>query len=120
MSPIGPALIGSLPMRVALHTRLNPGAVDEYERAHRDVPEQLVAAIEAAGVREWTIWRSDLDLFHVIDCADYEHLLRSLADLPVNVAWQARMSELLDVVHDYSGSGAAKGLPVVWHHRTPS
>ena len=28
------------------------------------------AAIEAAGVQEWTIWRSDTDLFHLIDCAE--------------------------------------------------
>lgn len=107
-------------MRIALHTRLRPGATEEYEQAHRAVPEDLVAAIEAAGVQEWTIWRSDTDLFHLIDCADYEQMLRSLADLPVNVAWQQRMSELLDVVHDYSASGADMGLPVVWHHRTAS
>jgi L-rhamnose mutarotase len=105
-------------MPVALRTQLRPGAVDEYERAHRAVPGELVAAMEAAGLREWTIWRSELDLFHVIDSPDYEHLLRSLAGLPVNVAWQDRMSGLLAVVHDYSESGAAKGLPVVWHHRT--
>ena len=105
-------------MPIALHTRLRPGAVDGYERAHRAVPDDLVAAMEAAGLREWTIWRSGLDLFHVIDCADYEHLLRSLAELPVNVAWQDRMAGLLEVVHDYSASGAAQGLPVVWHHRT--
>jgi L-rhamnose mutarotase len=106
-------------MRVALHTRLEPGAEDDYERAHREVPEDLVAAIDAAGAREWTIWRSGLDLFHVIDCDDYARLLDSLADLPVNVAWQARMAGYLDVVHDYSASGADKGLPVVWHHVAP-
>ena len=32
----------------------------------------------------------------------------------MNIAWQARMAELLDVVHDYSAEGAAAGLPVVW------
>ena len=41
-------------------------------------------------------------------------LLAELEKLPVNVAWQARMAELLDVVHDYSGGGADAGLPVVW------
>jgi L-rhamnose mutarotase len=102
-------------MRVAFHTRLKPGVEEEYEQAHREVPPDLVAAIKAAGAQEWTIWRSGLDLFHVIDCDSYETLLSSLADLPVNVTWQARMAELLDVVHDYSGEGAAKGLPVVWH-----
>jgi len=101
-------------MRVALHTRLRAGAEAAYEAAHREVPAGLVEAIRAAGVRRWTIWRSGLDLFHVIECEDYGRLLSELAGLPVNVAWQARMAELLDVVHDYGAAGAERGLPVVW------
>jgi L-rhamnose mutarotase len=101
-------------MEVALHTRLKPGAETAYEQAHRDVPPELVAAIRAAGGRRWTIWRSGLDLFHRIECDDYERLLTELATLPVNVAWQARMAELLDVAHDYGAGGAAAGLPVAW------
>jgi L-rhamnose mutarotase len=99
-------------MRVALHTRLKPGAEDAYEAAHREVPEELVAAIRAAGARRWTIWRSGLELFHVLECDDYAGLLDALADLPVNAAWQARMAELLDVAHDYGAADAT--LPIVW------
>lgn len=101
-------------MRVALHTRLRAGAEDDYERAHRDVPPGLLAAIRAAGARDWTIWRSGLDLFHVIDCDDYAALLAALETLPVNVAWQAKMAGYLDVVHDYSAAGSDAGLPLVW------
>ncbi|MER7847870.1 L-rhamnose mutarotase [Kitasatospora sp. NPDC096077] len=101
-------------MRVALHTRVRADRVTAYEQAHRAVPEELTAAIRAAGVTSWTIWRSGTDLFHLLDCADYARLLAELERLPVNVAWQARMAELLDVVHDYSAEGAAAGLPVVW------
>jgi L-rhamnose mutarotase len=101
-------------MRIALHTRLRPGAEQAYEAAHREVPAELVDAIRAAGARRWTIWRSGLELFHVIECDDYARLLAELADLPVNVAWQARMAELLDVPHDYGAGGAEAGLPVVW------
>jgi L-rhamnose mutarotase len=50
----------------------------------------------------------------VIECDDYARLLAELAELPVNVAWQARMGELLDVAHDYGEGGAGAGLPVVW------
>lgn len=100
-------------MRVALHTRLKAGREEEYEQAHREVPAELVRAIRDAGAHEWTIWRSGLDLFHVIDCDDYAALLAALEDLPVNVAWQARMAGYLDVVHDYADAG--KGLPAVWH-----
>jgi L-rhamnose mutarotase len=101
-------------MRVALHTRLKPGAVEAYEAAHREVPPELTEAIRAAGAREWTIWRSGLDLFHVIECEDYERLLAAVGPLPVNVRWQARMAELLDVTHDYGAAGDSAALPVVW------
>ncbi|ANW17061.1 L-rhamnose mutarotase [Streptomyces clavuligerus] len=101
-------------MRVALHTRVRADRVDAYEAAHRAVPEELTAAIRAAGVTSWTIWRSGTDLFHVLDCADYAGLLAALERLPANIAWQTRMDALLDVAHDYSADGAAAALPVVW------
>ncbi|CAM5398021.1 L-rhamnose mutarotase [Streptomyces chartreusis] len=101
-------------MRVALHTKVRADRIDRYEAAHREVPVELTDAIRAAGATSWTIWRSGTDLFHVLDCEDYGRLLAELKELPVNVAWQARMVELLDVVHDYSDEGAGAGLPVVW------
>lgn len=101
-------------MRVALHTRLRPDRIEEYEQAHREVPAELAAAIRAAGVSSWTIWRSGTELFHVIDCQDYPALLADLERLPVNVAWQARMAGLLEVAHDYTADGAEAGLPEVW------
>lgn len=101
-------------MRVALHTRVRSDRIKEYEQAHQEVPAELTAAIRAAGATAWTIWRSGTDLFHLIECDDYAGLLASLSQLPVNVAWQARMADLLDVSHDYSASGADAGLPVVW------
>ncbi|MEU4346507.1 L-rhamnose mutarotase [Streptomyces sp. NPDC023838] len=101
-------------MRVALHTRVRVDRVEAYEAAHQEVPQELTAAIRAAGVTEWTIWRSGTELFHLIECADYARLLAELEELPVNIAWQARMAELLDVVHDYSDGGADASLPVVW------
>ncbi|MFE5943990.1 L-rhamnose mutarotase [Streptomyces sp. NPDC056480] len=101
-------------MRIALHTRVRADRVAAYEEAHREVPAELTRAIRAAGCTAWTIWRSGTDLFHLLDCEDYARLLAELETLPVNVEWQARMAELLEVVHDYSGDGADAGLPVVW------
>jgi len=101
-------------MRVALHTRVHTDRIEEYERAQTAVPAELAEAIRAAGATGWTIWRSGTDLFHVIDCADYPAMLAALAELPVNVAWQARMGELLDTPHDYSAAGGDAVLPVVW------
>jgi L-rhamnose mutarotase len=101
-------------VRIALHTKVRADRVEEYEAAHHEVPEELTAAIRAAGASEWTIWRSGTDLFHVLEVEDYPAMIAALEKLPVNIAWQARMTELLEVVHDYSAEGADASLPVVW------
>lgn len=101
-------------MRIALHTRVRADRIEEYEQAHAAVPAELTEAIRAAGVTSWTIWRSGTDLFHLIDCADYPAVLAYLNQHPANTAWQGRMAELLDTVHDYSAAGSGAILPVVW------
>ncbi|KJK57583.1 L-rhamnose mutarotase [Saccharothrix sp. ST-888] len=101
-------------MRIALHTRVREDRIEEYEAAHRAVPDELTAGIRAAGATSWTIWRSGCELFHLLECEDYAGLLAELEQLPVNIAWQTRMADLLDVVHDYSKAGATAGIPVVW------
>ncbi|MEV4864647.1 L-rhamnose mutarotase [Streptomyces ossamyceticus] len=101
-------------MRVALHTKVRTDRIEEYEAAHREVPEELTQAIRAAGATRWTIWRSGTDLFHVIDVEDYAAMIAELGRLPVNATWQTRMAGLVEVAHDYSAGGADALLPVVW------
>ncbi len=98
--------------RIALHTRLKPGREADYERVHATVPDALDARLRAVGVRAWSIWRSGRDLFHLVEVDDYAAMRHALADDPVNVAWQGRMAELLEVEDDYSGGD--HGLPLVW------
>jgi L-rhamnose mutarotase len=101
-------------MRIALHTEVRADRVEDYEQAHREVPVELTRAMREAGCRSWTIWRSGTDLFHLIDCEDYPRLIAALGSLPANRAWQSRMEDLLEVVHDYSDGGGDTALPVVW------
>ncbi|WP_405718128.1 L-rhamnose mutarotase [Streptomyces sp. NBC_01537] len=113
-------------MRIALHTKVRADRVEEYEAAHREVPDELTAAIRAAGASAWTIWRwgsprasgaergGGTGLFHVLEVEDYPAMIAALEKPPVNIAWQTRMTELLDVAHDYSADGAGASLPVVW------
>ena len=99
-------------MRVALHTRLKPGAEAEYERVHAVIPDDLEVALRAAGVTSWRIWRDGLDLFHVVEVEDYAAMRHALRDHPANQRWQSRMAQLLDVEDDYSGNDG--GLGLVW------
>jgi len=79
-------------MRVALHSLLLPGQERAYERAHAAVPPEMVAALQEAGVRDWGIWRSGDNLFHVVDCTDFESTMAALAEDPRNHRWLEQMS----------------------------
>lgn len=98
--------------KIALHTRLKPGKESEYDTVHARISDELDAALRAAGVAGWNIWRSGRDLFHVVEVADYQAMRKELAQNPVNIAWQAVMAELLEVEDDYSGDDM--GLAKVW------
>ena len=98
--------------KIALHTRLKPGKEAEYDAVHARISDDLDAALRTAGVTGWNIWRSGRELFHVVEVDDYQAMRKELATNPVNIAWQAVMSELLDVEDDYSGDDM--GLAKVW------
>ena len=101
-----------VPQTIAIHTRLKPGAEQAYEDAHAGIPAELLGALKDAGVRNWRIWRSGLELFHLVEVDDYQAMRLALAEHPANVPWQERMAELLAVEDDYSGKDS--GIPLVW------
>jgi L-rhamnose mutarotase len=92
--------------RVGLHTRLRPGVEERYDELHRAVWPDVLTAIKRAGITRWLIFRDGLDLFHYVECADYDAAIAELADDPVNVRWQAEVAPLMERAHDYSGSSS--------------
>jgi len=76
----------------ALRGRLLPEAPDGYQRAHDQIPQDLLDAQRSAGVRRWLIFRDGLDLFHVAECDDFDESMRLLAGDPINQAWQRQMA----------------------------
>nr|WP_217508571.1 L-rhamnose mutarotase [Curtobacterium pusillum] len=91
---------------------MRAGSEAEYERVHASIPPALAERLRAAGVTNWSIWRDGQDLFHLIEVDDYRAMRRSLADDPVNVAWQEIVNPLLEADDDYSGDD--EGIPLVW------
>ena len=92
--------------RVGLHTRLRPGVEERYDELHRAVWPDVLTAIKRAGITRWLIFRDGLDLFHYVECADYDAAIAELAGDPVNVRWQAEVAPLMETAHDYSGSSS--------------
>jgi L-rhamnose mutarotase len=102
-----------MPERVGLHTRLRAGAETEYDALHRAVWPDVLDAIGRVGITRWLIFRDGLDLFHYVECDDYEAAIAELAADPVNVRWQAEVAPLMEKAHDYSGESSDR-LPVIF------
>jgi L-rhamnose mutarotase len=100
-------------MQVGIHTRLKPGAEDRYVEYHRAVWPDVLDAIRRAGITKYVIFRDGLDLFHFIECDDYDSAIAELARDPVNVRWQAEMAPMMAIAHDYSGTSSDR-LPMVF------
>jgi L-rhamnose mutarotase len=75
-----------------LRGRLRAGAADGYRQAHDQIPQDVLDAQRAAGVRRWLIFRDGLDLFHVAECEHFDESMRLLARDPVDQAWQRQMT----------------------------
>ncbi len=98
-------------MRAALHGILREGREEAYEREHAVVWPDLLAALQRAGIREWIIWRSGRDLFHVVEADDFDRAVADLEHDPANERWQAHMAAFVD--HFESGPDGA-GPRLVW------
>ena len=100
-------------MQVGLHTRLKPGVEGRYEEYHRAVWPDVLAAIRRARIAKYVIFRDGLDLFHYIECEDYDRAIADLAQDPVNIRWQAEMAPMMAKAHDFSGRSSDR-LPKIF------
>lgn len=77
-----------------LHVR--PDKLDEYVEAHREVWPELLAALRAAGIRNYTIFRNGNEMFGYFEADDLEAAGSYLAAQDVNARWQDTMASLLE------------------------
>jgi L-rhamnose mutarotase len=93
-------------MKIGLHTRLKPDAEERYEAYHRAVWPEVLEGIRRAGITKYLIFRDGLDLFHYIECDDYDRAITELSLSPLNQKWEAEMAPMTTVAHDFSGKGS--------------
>jgi L-rhamnose mutarotase len=86
--------------RVAFRLRIKPGAIEGYERAHRNVWPELLAKLKEVGISDYSIFRRGQDLFLVMRVLDFEAAWRKLENDPVNVRWQQEMAKYFEPVLD--------------------
>ncbi|MBS3178212.1 MULTISPECIES: L-rhamnose mutarotase [unclassified Pseudoclavibacter] len=101
-------------MRVALHSEIKAGAVDQYRESHAVIPEELVATFDRVGIRSWTIFRSGLRLFHDVICDDWDAANEALDEDPANARWQQDIGRFVELFRDSDGSEGYAPLELMW------
>ena len=77
-----------------LHVRSDK--IQEYVEAHRQVWPEMLEALRAAGIRNYTIFRAGSTVFGYFEGDDLDAAERYLAGQEVCARWQDAMAELLD------------------------
>jgi L-rhamnose mutarotase len=84
--------------RVAFQLRLRPGIIEEYEKAHQHVWPELLARMKEVGISDYSVFRRGLDLFLVMNVADFDHAWDTLDKDPTNLRWQKEMTPFFEPI----------------------
>jgi L-rhamnose mutarotase len=82
--------------RSAFVLRVRPDKIDDYIKAHKEVWPEMLAALRAAGIRNYSIFRDGNRMFGYFECDDLIAAGRYLAEQDVSSSWQDAMAELLE------------------------
>lgn len=69
-------------------TKLRPEFREQYIEAHRHVAGEILHRYREAGMRHCSVYLSGDSLVLIVDANDHAHLASTMADDPVDRAWQ--------------------------------
>jgi L-rhamnose mutarotase len=82
--------------RSAFVLRVRPDKIDEYVDEHRAVWPEMLDALRAAGIRNYSIFRAGNEVFGYFEADDLEAAGRHLDAEDVSRRWQDHMAGLLE------------------------
>lgn len=82
--------------RMGFVLNIRPDKVDEYVSAHKDVWPEMLDAIRASGIRNYTIFLHGNQAFGYLESDDLARAWSYLAAKDVNARWQSAMAGLLE------------------------
>lgn len=101
--------------RFAWKARVLPGMLDEYIRRHDEIWPEMTALLNAAGIRNYTIWNVGDELFGYYECEDIAFAAKVQAESPVVDKWNIYMKDVMVMEFDPL-TGTAVQLRQVFLH----
>ncbi|MEA4964326.1 MAG: L-rhamnose mutarotase [Oscillospiraceae bacterium] len=81
--------------RYAWKARVLPGKLAEYIRRHNEIWPEMEAVLSKAGIRNYTIWNVDEQLFGYYECDSVAEAGRVQAQSPVVDRWNEYMKDVM-------------------------
>ncbi|MGW0519603.1 L-rhamnose mutarotase [Crossiella sp. NPDC003009] len=103
-------------MRVCFTLRVRPDRIAEYRERHREVWPEMLAALRAAGWRDYSLFLGEDGLLvGYLECEDFDSALAEMARTEVNARWQAEMAEFFVDLGDAKADQRMRTLDEVFH-----
>jgi L-rhamnose mutarotase len=100
--------------RICFTFQLKPGREDEYKRRHDEIWPELVEAIRDAGIRNYSLFRRELQVIAYAEChPDAETAFGKVAATDVNRRWSKSFADVIDRLADERGQ--LFRAEEVWH-----
>lgn len=82
--------------KYAWRAKIVPGRAEEYKRRHDEIWGELVEVLKRAGIKNYTIWRFENELFGYYECEKgAEFAARVQSESEVVKRWDEYMKDVL-------------------------
>ncbi|HXK72874.1 MAG TPA: L-rhamnose mutarotase [Clostridia bacterium] len=82
--------------RYAWRAKVIEGKLDEYIKRHNEIWPELADLLKKAGIRNYTIWYNNNDLFGYYECEKgVEYAARIQAQSPIVDRWNEYMKDVM-------------------------
>jgi L-rhamnose mutarotase len=93
---------------------IRPGYETEYKQRHDEIWSEMLEALQAAGVCNYSIFKHGLTLFGYFETHDLHATIAALNASEVNARWGAFMAPIMKIETDPSTNFPFL-LPLQWH-----
>jgi L-rhamnose mutarotase len=100
--------------RACFVMQIRPGQEEEYKRRHDEIWPDMVAALQASGFTNYTLFRRGTSVYAYLEChPDRATAFAAMEDTDVNRRWQQWMSDVIESITDDEGD--LFWADEVWH-----